>query len=42
MADTLAICIKEAFENADNIFKEKFGELAKQCGSTAVVCLIMG
>lgn len=42
LADTLAICIKEAFESADDIFKEKFGELAKQCGSTAVVCLIMG
>ena len=32
----------EAFENTDSMYQAKFGELAKQCGSTAVVCLIIG
>ena len=35
-------CINEAFQKADNKFRELFGDLAKQSGSTAVVCLIMG
>ncbi len=42
LAETLSTCINEAFEKADNQFKELYGELAKQSGSTAVVCLIMG
>lgn len=42
LAQSLASCITEAFENADELYREKFGELAKQCGSTAVVCLIIG
>lgn len=42
LAEALTASINEAFENADSIFKDKFGELAKQCGSTAVVCLIFG
>jgi len=42
LAEALTIAITEAFENADSIFKDKFGELAKQCGSTAVICMIFG
>ena len=42
LAEALIESINEAFASADSIFKERFGELAKQCGSTAVVCLIMG
>ena len=42
LAEALSASINEAFENTDTIYKEKFGELAKQCGSTAVVCLIFG
>ena len=42
LAEALIESINEAFANADSIFKERFGELAKQCGSTAVVCLVMG
>ena len=42
LAVALAESIEEAFEKADSIFQAKFGELAKQCGSTAVVCLIIG
>ena len=42
LAEALTESINEAFADADSIFKERFGELAKQCGSTAVVCLVMG
>ena len=42
LAEALIFSINEAFEAADSIFKDKFGELAKQCGSTAVICLIFG
>ena len=42
LAEALISSINEAFEAADTIFKDKFGELAKQCGSTAVICLIFG
>ena len=42
LAEALIESINEAFATADGIFKERFGELAKQCGSTAVVCLVMG
>ena len=42
MAETLVSCINEAFQEADDKFRELYDELAKQSGSTAVVCLIMG
>ena len=34
--------ITEAFHETDMQYQKKFGELSKQCGSTAVVCLIIG
>ena len=42
MADALAESISEAFHEADSLYRSRYGELAKQCGSTAVVCMIMG
>ena len=42
LATALQESISEAFARADSLFQEKFGELAKQCGSTAVVCLLVG
>ena len=41
-AEALAESIREAYERADFMFRAKFGDIAKQCGSTAVVCLIFG
>lgn len=42
LAEALTSSINEAFEVADSLFQNKFGELSKQCGSTAVVCLLIG
>ena len=42
LALALSESITDAFAKADSMFQEKFGELAKQCGSTAVVCIVIG
>ena len=34
--------IGEAFQETDLQYQELYGELSKQCGSTAVICLIVG
>jgi len=38
----LTATIREAFSENDLKFKEKFPAQSKQCGSTAVVCLLIG
>ena len=42
LAEALTECINRAFANADSLFQKKFEKLSKQCGSTAVVCLLFG
>ena len=42
LADALSECIHEAFAEADTMFQNMFEKLSKQCGSTAVVCLLFG
>ena len=39
---TLELLIREAYENTDSMFQELEPTISKQCGSTAVVCLIIG
>ena len=42
LAEELSDSITRAFANADDLFQKKFEKLSKQCGSTAVVCLLFG
>ncbi len=42
LAEELSESITRAFANADDLFQKKFEKLSKQCGSTAVVCLLFG
>ena len=42
MNKTLIRHIREAFLTTDLLYKEEYPEDCKQCGSTAVVVLIMG
>ena len=39
---TVEELIREAFEETDLLYQQTFGEISKQCGSTAVICLIIG
>lgn len=40
--EALHNCIVKSFEIADKKFKELYPDLANACGSTAIVCLILG
>ena len=40
--ESLSSCITRAFEITDSKFKQKFPDIANNCGATAVVCIILG
>lgn len=42
MNEQLVTCLTKAFKECDMRFKAEHREFAKQCGSTAIVILIMG
>lgn len=39
---TLKQAIYEAYLTTDLMYQQKYPQISKQCGSTAVVCLIIG